>query len=152
MVLWHMQTTRKSMGCLMSLKSICGLCEKAVSQMMSLKHTFFHHMLKCNPNETICMKIKKLNISMTQFHSAIAIIMAPKHESFTTPPNLPPLYKHPPPPPSHYMFVSGDYTYPNSAYLQSRPWKRTEKSTFLNIVKRSCKQRLMGLPRKTSLP
>lgn len=99
MVLWHMQTTWKAMGCLMSLKLICGLCEKAVSQMMSLKHTFFQHMLKCNPNETICMKIKKLNISMTQFHSAIAIIMAPKHESFTTPPNLPPLYKHPPPRP-----------------------------------------------------
>ena len=98
MVLWHMQTTRKAMGCLMSLKSICGLCEKAVSQMMTLKHTFFHHLLKCNPNETICMKIKKLNISMTQFHSAIAIIMAPKHESFTTPPTLPPLYKHPPRP------------------------------------------------------
>lgn len=96
MVLWHMQTTWKAMGCLMSLKSICGLCEKAVSQMMTLKHTFFHHMLKCNPNETICMKIKRLNISMTQFHSAIAIIMAPKHESFTTPPTLPPLYKHPP--------------------------------------------------------
>lgn len=98
MVLWHMQTTWKAMGCLMSLKLICGLCEKAVSQMMTLKHTFFHHMLKCNPNETICMKIKKLNISMTQFHSAIAIIMAPKHESFTTPPTLPPLYKHPPRP------------------------------------------------------
>lgn len=85
----------------------CGLCEKAVSQMMTLKHTFFHHMLKCNPNETICMKIKKLNISMTQFHSAIAIIMAPKHESFTTPPTLPPLYKHPPVP--LYVCLRGLY-------------------------------------------
>lgn len=97
MVLWHMQTTWKAMGCLMSLKSICGLCEKAVSQMMTLKHTFFHHMLKCNPNETICMKIKKLNISMTQFHSAIAIIMAPKHESFTTHPLYHPFISTPRP-------------------------------------------------------
>ena len=110
-VLWHMQTIWKAMGCLMSLKSICGLCEKAVSQMMTLKHTFFHHMLKCNPNETNCMKIKKLNISMTQFHSAIAIIMAPKHESFTTPPTLPPLYKHPPPRVPLYVCLRGLYLF-----------------------------------------
>lgn len=72
-----------------------------------LWNILFFTTCKCNPNETICMKIKKLNISMTQFHSAIAIIMAPKHESFTTPPTLPPLYKHPPVP--LYVCLRGLY-------------------------------------------
>lgn len=78
--------------------------------MMTLKHTIFHQVPKCS--WTICMKIKRLNISITQCYDAIAIMLAPKYGDFATQPFSPtPLYA-PPPLSTHDMFVSGDYTYP----------------------------------------
>lgn len=77
--------------------------------MMTLKHTIFHQVPKCS--WTICMKIKRLNISITQCYAAIAIMLAPKYGDFATQPFSPtPLYA--PPLSTHDIFVSGDYTYP----------------------------------------